>query len=47
MIDALFDALAILDANPVWTAEIEREVALNSIRESRIILVTGHMAGEL
>jgi UDP-N-acetylglucosamine 2-epimerase len=41
VIDALFDALAILDADPVWTAEIERRLPQFDPRK-RIILVTGH-----
>ena len=41
VIDALFDALAILDADPVWTAQIERRLPQFDPRK-RIILVTGH-----
>jgi UDP-N-acetylglucosamine 2-epimerase len=41
VIDALFDALAILDADPAWTAEIERSLPQFDPRK-RIILVTGH-----
>jgi UDP-N-acetylglucosamine 2-epimerase len=41
VIDALFDALAILDANPVWTAGIERRLPQFDPRK-RIILVTLH-----
>jgi UDP-N-acetylglucosamine 2-epimerase len=41
VIDALFDALAVLDADPVWTAQIERMLpALDPGK--RVILVTNH-----
>jgi UDP-N-acetylglucosamine 2-epimerase len=41
VIDALFDALAILDADPVRTAEIERMLPRFDPAK-RVILVTGH-----
>jgi UDP-N-acetylglucosamine 2-epimerase (non-hydrolysing) len=41
VIDALFDALAILDANPAWAAEIER-ILPRLDPAKRVILVTGH-----
>jgi UDP-N-acetylglucosamine 2-epimerase len=41
VIDALFEALAILDADPVWSADIRRMLPRFDPHK-RIILVTGH-----
>ena len=41
VIDALFEALAILDARPGWAAEIDRTLPRLD-PEKRLILVTGH-----